>query len=167
MNLKGYYLIAAPTLLEEDFRQAVILVCEHNEEGAFGLVVNDICNYNADEVVTNYQFPEGIKLYFGGPVQHNTLHFLHRIPSLEDCLPVSENIYWSGSFEPLLMSLDLGTVSKHDVRFFLGYAGWSSNQLEEELKEGSWYTLQANEFNFFDAHPSTMWATILKKARSS
>jgi putative transcriptional regulator len=134
---KGRVLVSEPYLPDPNFERTIILLCEHNEDGSFGFVLNKPSMAKISDVLDdlkNFDAP----VFVGGPVQQDTLHYLHQCDDLEDAVQISPGIFWGGNFESLLSKLDTRQVSIHDVKFFLGYSGWSTGQLEEELKADSW-----------------------------
>src|SRR5258708_5439916 len=122
---KGRILVSEPYLPDPNFDRTIVLLCEHNEEGSFGFVLNDIKSYPG-------------KVYVGGPVQQDTLHFIHRYPALEDSVEIAEGIFWGGNFDRLVFHLQTKQIGPEDVKFFVGYSGWSQGQLDEEMEMDSW-----------------------------
>jgi putative transcriptional regulator len=123
----GSLLIAEPFLGDSNFERSVVLVCEHSDEGTFGLVLNQTTNLNLSDVIDDVyaEYP----LFLGGPVQQNTLHYLHRRPDLIDgSIRVGEGLFWSGDFEQVKQAINIGTLPETDIRFFVGYSGyWRAN----------------------------------------
>lgn len=135
---KGKVLLSEPFLLDNYFKRSLVLITEHNENGTIGFVLNKPVDVNINEVVES--FPK-IKadVALGGPVSTNTLHYLH---TLGDIIPnsvkVLGNIYWGGDFEVVERLISSGNIDKGQIRFFLGYSGWSQDQLKDELNENAW-----------------------------
>ena len=160
---KGDLLISEPFLLYSNFERTVILICEHNDEGSFGFVLNKPSLMKFDEVledVDNFSEP----LYVGGPVQQNTLHFIHRAGNLvEGGIEIARDLYWGGNFENLKMLIDTRQIDPVDFKFFLGYSGWESGQLLKELEQNSWIIFpKANSDHVFNEDPEGLWRKILK-----
>ena len=125
---------------DENFERTVILLCEHNDNGSFGLVLNQGMSLTLSDVIDDNYSEQ--PLFTGGPVQQNTLHFLHRLGAeVEQTTEVAEDIYWGGNFEYLKTMLNFQSKPHADVRLFIGYSGWSESQLKEE------YTLCLDENN--------------------
>jgi len=161
---KGDLLISEPFLPDPNFERTVVLLCEHNQEGSFGFVLNKISELKFDEVIEDAEnFNE--KLYVGGPVQQDTLHFIHRTSDLlEGGIDIGNEIIWGGNFEQLLLFINSGQIEKEDFKFFLGYSGWSGGQLEAELKENSWIIYKhATAVQVFDTDPNQLWKEILSE----
>ncbi|MBY0426374.1 MAG: YqgE/AlgH family protein [Cytophagales bacterium] len=160
---KGKILISEPFLPDPNFERTVVLVCDHNEDGTFGLVLNKPSNLKLCDVIEEVVM-ENQQLYLGGPVEQNTLHYIHRLGDLiDDSIPLGNNLYWSGNFEQVKQLINLETIQPEDIRFFIGYSGWSKGQLMEELSANSWFVSDANGNDIFDLEPEQLWRGILKK----
>jgi putative transcriptional regulator len=158
---KGRLLISEPYLPDPNFERTVVLLCEHNEEGSFGFVLNRQSEASVADVVEQLAKVEGFA-FIGGPVQQDTLHFLHRSPAIPDGTEVFENVFWGGDFEKLSFLVDTGQLPADQVRYFLGYSGWSPGQLEEELEANSWIvTDKVDEALIFETAPEDMWKRVL------
>jgi putative transcriptional regulator len=135
---QGSLLISEPFMLDPNFERSVVMLCEHNEEGTLGLILNQRSSLLLSDVledVQNDKFP----LYVGGPVQANALFFLHRAyDKLSSGTQIMEDVYWGGDFDRLLLLIDEHLIEPEDVKFFLGYSGWSPGQLDEEIALNSW-----------------------------
>ncbi len=161
MPEKGRLLISEPYLPDPNFERTIILLCENNDEGSFGFVLNKPSLVKVSEVmeeVKGYDLPALV----GGPVQQDTLHYLHRNPALEDSIEIAPGIYWGGNFENLLLMMDTRQMDHKDIKFFLGYSGWTAGQLEEELEQDSWIVSdKVSEELIFDTPPESMWKKTL------
>lgn len=158
----GNILIATPVLIDPNFKRGVVLLCEHNDEGTLGFILNRKLESNVIDVIPD--FPQ-VKspLYLGGPVQTDTVYFLHNKGNLlEGSIDVGNGIYWGGNFEQLKLSIEANIITENDFRFFIGYAGWSTGQLQEELDEKSW-ALAENKYDYvFASDPASLWSDITK-----
>lgn len=134
----GDLLLAEPFMKDENFKRGVILLCEHNEEGSFGLVLNRKLDFNVTDVLP--EFPvDDIELFYGGPVGQDTMHFVHTCGNMiENAREIQDGIFWSGNFEQITMLLETKVIRPDQIRFFIGYSGWSAGQLEEEMERNSW-----------------------------
>ncbi|MBN1158723.1 MAG: YqgE/AlgH family protein [Bacteroidales bacterium] len=135
---KGRVLISEPFLMDNYFKRSIVLLTEHSEEGTVGFVLNKPVNIRINEVMNDFPDVEAT-VSLGGPVQTNTLHYIH---TMGDIIPSSvkvlNNIFWGGDFEVVKRLLESGNLNASNIRFFLGYSGWQSNQLDDELTENSW-----------------------------
>lgn len=156
-------MISEPYLPDPNFERSVILLCEHNEEGSFGFVLNQKSKLSLAEVIEDAPDAE-LPLFIGGPVQQDTLHFIHRSAKLsEESREIAEGVYWGGDFEQLLFLLDTGQISADEVRIFIGYSGWSPGQLVDELEAKSWIVNKNTRPEFiFDYSYDELWREILK-----
>lgn len=157
---KGRLLISEPFLNDPNFERTVVLLCEHNQDGSFGFVLNKQSIVKMNDVLSDLAVDR--EAFIGGPVQQDTIHYLHRIAQLPEAIPIVDSIYWGGDFESLQSGLDIGTIQETDVRFFLGYSGWGAGQLEEEIKGDSWIVCDyINSELLFDTTPDQMWRQAL------
>ncbi|SFT56549.1 putative transcriptional regulator [Lishizhenia tianjinensis] len=161
---KGKILISEPFLDDDYFGRSVILLCEHNEEGSFGFVLNNFIDLDLRDVAKNFPDIE-TKIGIGGPVETDNIYFIHSRPDLlEDSREVIPNIYIGGSYSKLLHLLDTGELKPNEVRFFLGYSGWSPHQLDQELNEHAWLVTDILAKDIMDIHAGdTLWSKYLKK----
>ena len=159
----GTLLIAEPFLKDPNFMRTVVFLCDHQEEGSFGFVINKTFNHTLDELMNDL---EELKLpgYYGGPVQTDTIHFLHQYPDLiPGSFEVMEGIYWGGDFETAIALIRDGSIDLNKIRFYIGYSGWGNGQLDDELKEKSWLTAQATRKLVFHRKIDEIWRDALKE----
>ncbi|MBZ5858224.1 YqgE/AlgH family protein [Flavihumibacter profundi] len=157
----GVLLIADPFLKDPNFKRTVVFLCEHQDEGSFGFVLNRPYEYTLDQLMAS---AEGmpIPVFYGGPVQMDTVHFLHRYPDLiPGGFEVANGIYWGGDFETAVDLLKKGTIKSTGIRFFIGYSGWSEGQLQDELKEKSWITSKGTSKLIFHENMNAIWKDAL------
>ena len=160
---KGIFLIAAPSLRDPNFRQTVVLLCEHGPEGALGVIVNRPTAMSISEALPQVPIIEGARhvLYAGGPVQTNQVMLLYRGTELpENAHHVFDGVCLGGDIG-LVERILTETASKEAFRAYLGYAGWGPGQLENEMKTGSWITIPADPQAVFEKEPTKVWSDIL------
>ena len=159
----GIILIADPFLKDPNFLRTVIFLCEHKDEGSFGFVLNRKLEYVIGDLITGLDgcdFP----VFYGGPVQQNTIHFLHRCPGLiTGGEKIIDEVYWGGEFEEVVALLQKGKLSQNDIRLFIGYSGWGEGQLQEELNEKTWLTTHSSEQLVFPGDAASIWKNALKQ----
>ena len=160
----GTLLISAPMMQDPNFRRTVVLLCEHQPgEGTFGLTLNRELDVQLGDVlddVVAYDPP----LYLGGPVQRETLHYLHTRPDdIPGGVSLPDDVTWGGNFEVVQQIAKDGYASPDDLRFFLGYAGWGPGQLEAELDEEAWILARSTADLIFEVEPDQLWRTILRR----
>jgi putative transcriptional regulator len=160
---KGRILISEPFLMDNYFKRSIVLITEYSEEGTVGFVLNKPLNMKANEVMTDFPSIDA-SVSIGGPVQTNTLHYVH---TLGDIIPgsvkVLENIYWGGEFKVIKKLLDTGTLNNDNIRFFLGYSGWQSNQLEDELNENAWVVAEIKPEEIMSPMNKLYWNQTLNR----
>lgn len=159
--LNGSLLLDGGDLNGSFFQRTVVLICQHNAEGAFGLVLNRQTEKKIGDVLVA-DLPEQIKeaqLYLGGPVQPNAMSYLHTDNFIPDA-NVLPNLTLGHSLDELL---DLGESYSptQKIKMFAGYAGWSPGQLEEEMKRKSWLVHPASVELVFETDPQKLWQLIV------
>ena len=159
---KGKLLIALPTLLDPNFRQSVVLVCEHGPEGTLGLVINRPTELELGNLLEEYpDFNASGRLFAGGPVGKNTLLILRRGEDAEIGQRILQDVFLGKDLEPLK---DPGALNDHeDFRCYTGYAGWTPEQLNDEIESGAWHILDADSSLIFDADPSVLWQEMIRR----
>ena len=142
--------------------RTVVFICSHEDEGSMGFVINKQIEQTLDELMEGFDgFP--IPVYYGGPVQMDTIHFLHQYPEkIEGGMKVMENVYWGGDFQTLTEMVKNGEVDHHKVRFFIGYSGWGEGQLDQEMQQKSWLTVKATRKLLFHQQPDEIWKESLR-----
>jgi len=157
---KGSLLIANPVLPDPNFSRTVILLCDHDDQGSFGLVINRSTQLKAPDLFLNINILKSYneKIYLGGPVSQSMVFFLCRSPSAAGKLDeVCSGVYLGSNLETLESLYASLENPEQDIRFYLGYSGWSGGQLAEEMEQNSWLVQKANEqFIFLDSE-SLIW----------
>jgi len=160
--LKGQLLLDSGQLQGSFFQRTVVLICEHNAEGAFGLVLNLSSGSKIGEMVVA-DLPEALKeypLYLGGPVQTTALSFLHSDTFLSDA-NVIPNLALGHSLETLTEIAESFSATRK-VRMFAGYSGWGPGQLEGEMARKAWLTHPASLELILETDPATLWQKVLQ-----
>jgi len=157
----GTILVAEPFMLDPNFKRSVVLICEHNDVGTTGFILNKPVDIKIHELVPD--FPESkAAVHIGGPVAVDSLHFLHNVGDLLDnSQEVCPGVYWGGDFEKLKFLMETGVIQDQNIRFFIGYSGWSKGQLIEEMQETSWLTEVMDANYLFRVKPFVLWQTVL------
>jgi putative transcriptional regulator len=158
----GVLLIADPFLKDPNFMRTVVFLCEHQDEGSFGFVLNRSYDYTLDELVNGLD-DLSLPVFYGGPVQMDTIHFLHQYPEkIPGGYEIAEGVYWGGDFDVAIQMIRKGEVNLQRIRFYIGYSGWGTGQLNDELKEKSWLTVKANRKIIFHKETEEIWKESLK-----
>jgi len=160
----GKLLISEPSLRDFYFGRSVVLLVEHNtKEGTIGLILNKPIHLKLNQVVK--EFPDNeFPLFLGGPVHPERLFYVHtlgaKVPGSIEIIP---GLFWGGEIEKIMDLIKLNLVTPEDVRFFIGYAGWESKQLDNEMKEKSWVVTQCSLETVMSRHPEKLWSNMLKE----
>ncbi len=158
----GILLIADPFLKDPNFLRTVVLLCEHQTEGSFGFVLNRPLKSTLDELIPELE-GHPIQVFDGGPVQKDSLHFLHQLP---DEIPGGQEIvpgvFWGGDFDAVITLLQEGRMKPDKIRFFIGYSGWGEGQLNTEMTEKTWLTVAANQKLIFLEKHEEIWKEALR-----
>jgi len=160
---KGLILISEPFLSDTYFKRSVVYLTEHNTEGSVGFVLNKPIDLKVKDVIQDFpEFDAGVSI--GGPVNTNTIHYIHTLgDTVPNSIKVKDNIYWGGDFDSIKNLISLGDIKTGQIRFFLGYSGWSENQLENELKQNAWLVAEIRPELVMRGEKSDFWNQILKK----
>ncbi len=160
----GQLLLSEPFMEDENFRRTVVLVCEHSiANGTIGLMLNKPVNLRLTDVIEDFPSFKG-RVFLGGPVGTDTLQFLHSLGDLIDgSIKLADGLYWGGDFDQVKAMIKNGKITPHDIRFYLGYSGWSAEQLGQELKDNSWIIAQANYKHIFEIPADTLWKDVMKE----
>lgn len=158
----GILLIADPFLKDPNFLRTVVFLCEHKEEGSFGFVLNRPFTNTIDELIPELQ-DHKLPVFYGGPVQQDTIHFLHQCPEdIPGGQEILKGVYWGGDFDKMVELLRSNSLDPARIRFYIGYSGWGSGQLDDELKEKSWLTVKATRKLVFHRNFEEIWKESLK-----
>ncbi|GHN02818.1 UPF0301 protein [Cytophagales bacterium WSM2-2] len=159
----GRLLISEPYLPDPNFERTIILLCEHNDEGTIGFILNRPSHSKLGELISElevFENPVGV----GGPVQQDTLHYIHRCADVEGAIELGNGIYWGGEFEDVIQKMNAQQLDLSDIKFFLGYSGWSYGQLDDELEQNSWIVSgKVTQELIFETSAEQMWKKTLRE----
>ncbi|MDE0960703.1 MAG: YqgE/AlgH family protein [Planctomycetota bacterium] len=167
----GDFLVATPSLRDPHFFRSVILICDHDVGGSFGLMVNRPTEIPIDRVLEDFD-AEGVKercLQFGGPVDQEKIFALCQLGTDDECDPdAAQRKIGAGLFIPddLQETLDKirdGKDALQNYRFFLGYTGWGEGQLQQEISEQSWVISRGSGIRLLETPAEQMWAAALSE----
>lgn len=158
---KGKLLIAEPAILNDDsFNRSIILLTEHTNSNTIGFIINKPLRFTINDLIP--EIDNEFIVYQGGPVEQDNLYFVHSVPDkIPDSIEVSNGVYWGGDFDSLKTLLDQKMIEAHEIRFFLGYSGWSHQQLEEEIETNSWFVTENSYANIFAVETKKAWKNKL------
>jgi putative transcriptional regulator len=160
----GVILLAEPFLQDPHFMRSAILIIRHSESfGTLGFAIHKKLKTPLKEMIIELDEVE-MPVYLGGPMEKDTLHYLHQYPQyFDDAVEICEGVYWGGDFEKMKQLIKEGKVAADKIKFILGYSGWDGGQLEEEQLENSWITTLATKEIIFDTPANEIWSTCLTK----
>jgi len=158
----GILLIADPFLKDPNFLRTVVFLCDHKEEGSFGFVLNRRYQNTIGELIPELEGNQ-LPVYYGGPVQMDTIHFLHQYPTeIPGGMELLKGIYWGGDFDAAVNLLKNEDLDENKIRFYIGYSGWGEGQLDNEMKEKTWLTVKATRKLIFHPDHEEIWKESLK-----
>jgi putative transcriptional regulator len=160
---KGRLLLSEPFMGDYYFGRSVILLAEHNEEGTVGVILNKPAIAGFNEVLKD--FPEfDSPVYIGGPVETNSLFYIHTIgKQIEGSVEINGGLFWGGDIEAIKEMILLKMIKPNDIRFYIGYSGWGEDQLKSELERNSWLVAPTDKDSIFNTDPLAMWNKFIEK----
>jgi putative transcriptional regulator len=163
---KGKILISEPFLPDTFFNRSIVFLTDHTPQGSVGFILNKKIELKMSAAVTGFDgWDDDINM--GGPVAPDTLHYLHKLGNLiPQSVHVSEDIYWGGDIDTIRELIRLGKIRHSQIRFFLGYSGWSEGQLERELKEDSWVIAKVNADIIMNNRGDDTWKRVLRSFKN-
>lgn len=168
VNLTDNFLIAMPALEDPYFAHALVYICEHNENGALGIIVNRPIDMNLAglfdkiDIKLEAESLANLPVYFGGPVQLDRGFVLHRpVGMWQSTLAVNDEVGLTSSRDVLASVGSSGLPT--EILVTLGYAGWDAGQLEDELAKNSWLTVPAKASILFDLPPEERLPAAMQK----
>ncbi len=158
----GRLLISEPFLADPNFKRSVILLTDYGEDGAVGFILNQRSNLLVKDVIPDFEMAD-FPLFVGGPVEVDTIHYIHRCyDRLNSGEEIMDGVYWGGNFETLKVLMNNNSIKADEVKFFLGYSGWSFGQLEEEIKENTWIVSdQYHQDTIFSHNEEALWKEVI------
>ncbi|MFZ1686631.1 MAG: YqgE/AlgH family protein [Flavobacteriales bacterium] len=159
---RGRLLVSGPFLPDPYFRRTVVLLCEHDEEGSFGFVLNRFIDLEIADLVEG--FPRiNTRISIGGPVQSGNLYYLHTLGlRLEGSEEVVAGVFMGGDFEQLRGMLGADPTLARHLRFFIGYSGWGKDQLNGEMEQHAWLVGQGTKQRIMNTKRDDLWAQTLR-----
>lgn len=161
---KGTLLIASPEVESGIFFRAVVLICEHNPNGSFGIIINKNLELELPEEivsVSNLSNPH-IGIRAGGPVQTNQMMLLHTSTAIpQQTMEICKGVYLGGDLQ--FLQEVLTDVNGPEIFLCFGYAGWGAGHLEREFLDGGWFIHPASDRLIFHTTPEKMWSAILRE----
>jgi putative transcriptional regulator len=161
---KGRILLSDPFLGDEYFERSVVYICEHSKDGSFGFVLNNYLELPLQQL--NEKFPSiMVKVSIGGPVEKETLYFMHTLgKSIDDSLLIDNELYMGGDFTQLYDLIDEKLLNDCKIRFFIGYSGWGKNQLQDEINNNAWIVVNVESIDeVMNIQTNDLWKYFMEK----
>lgn len=159
----GRLLISEPFMMDPNFKRSVILMTEYAGLGAMGFVLNHLSEYLLGDLMPDMTYSE-FPVYIGGPVAHDTLHFIHCCPQkIDEGIDIGNGIFWGGDFENVRTQVSNYNLREDEIKFFAGYSGWTPGQLDDEIKEDTW--IVADKFDpavVFTNDEQDLWKEMVR-----
>jgi putative transcriptional regulator len=166
-NYSGKLLIANGAMHDDNFRRTVVLICYHDERGAYGLILNRPTNTSIGEVITEGEsalIELDHTLFFGGPVETQILQIIHTESELiSHTKNVFGSVYLGGEYDEINKLVREDRLNFDRMKFFVGYSGWGANQLESEMKQDAWIVANPKEEFVFNSDHDRLWSIILEE----
>jgi len=164
----GNLLISTPNILSDYyFKRSIVLITEINDREVMGLIINKELDYNLSDIDSSVNAKK-IKVFSGGPVNQDNLFFIHKEPEIiKNSRFCYDNLCFGGDYEKLIEMINNKEFDwKNKVKFFSGYSGWTIEQLNEEIKEGSWIIDTKKNINVFENNVKYLWKNKIKKSNT-
>lgn len=161
---KGTFMIATPDIDTGIFFRGVVLICEHNPNGSFGIVINKTLDMELPEEIINVHnlANANVELRAGGPVQTNQMMLLHTSDDIpQQTLEICPHVYLGGDLQFLQEAI--ANPKGPAIRLCFGYSGWGAGQLEREFLDGGWFLYPASTRHLFEIRPEKLWQTLLRE----
>ena len=159
---KGKILISEPFLPDTFFNRSIVYLTDHTLQGSVGFILNKKLDLKLSSAIAGFDgWDENINM--GGPVAPDTLHYLHSLGEfIPDSILIEDNIWWGGDIDAIRDLISAGKITPSQIRFFLGYSGWSAGQLERELREDSWIIARVKADIVMNNRGDNTWKRVLR-----
>lgn len=163
---KGKILISEPFLPDTFFNRSIVYLTDHTPHGSVGFILNRKLDLKVSSAIEGFEgWNENLNM--GGPVAPDTLHYLHNQGDLvPKSILVEDNIFWGGELDAIRELIKTGIIKQPQIRFFLGYSGWSAGQLERELKENSWVIAKVKPDIIMNNRGDDTWKRVLRSFKN-
>ncbi len=163
---KGKILVSEPFLPDTFFNRSIVYLTDHSTQGSVGFILNKRLDLNISTAVAGFEnWNENINM--GGPVAPDTLHYLHNQGELiPNSIAIADNVFWGGDIDTIRELILTGKIDHSQIRFFLGYSGWSAGQLERELKEDSWIIARVKSDIIMNNRGDDTWKRVLRSFKN-
>ncbi len=159
---KGNAIVATPSIIGDlYFHRSVILMVDYTKNNSMGFIINKKLEISLNKV--NNQIKRPFPLYYGGPVETDNLFFIYKSKiNISRSLSISESLSWGGNFDEIIKLINDNEMSENNIKFFLGYSGWSNNQLNKEMNNKNWEVIKNIDHRLiFSNDTENIWKTNL------
>lgn len=160
-SYKGKILISTPDASDDIFSRSVILIIDHSEEGSFGLILNKKIHHpnNLDHKISGIP----IELYEGGPVETDKLFFIIKgAPVSNFVLPITDQFHFTEDIAAFITAVQKNELDPMNVKAFLGYSGWQTGQLEQEIAMNSWTVVDIYNLDYTQPNDESLWKKVMQ-----
>ena len=160
-SYKGKILISTPDVSGDIFSRSVVLIVDHNDEGAFGLILNKKNRKMSARLLTIFGF--AVDVYEGGPVENDKIFFIGKGKNVtENYSEISDGFYLTEDIERVVTGIVEQQISVDDIKVFSGYSGWASQQLESEIRRKMWTVVEVYNLDYTLPNDESLWKSIMQ-----
>lgn len=153
----GRLLLSEPFLHDPHFNRSVVLISDHRVGGTVGFILNKPTEIQTEDVLP-VRLPLNFTCFYGGPVENDTLHFVHCSPiAISGSIPIVPGLFRGGNLEQVQSLFQKGLLKTEWFRFFIGYSGWEEGQLQEEVDEGAWLFSDMADTHILEEKTDQFW----------
>lgn len=160
-SYKGKILISTPDISGDIFSRSVVLIVDHNEEGAFGLILNKKNTNMSARLLTIFGFP--VDVYEGGPVENDKIFFINKGKKItENFSEINDEYYLTEDIESVVTGIISEQISVEEIKVFSGYSGWAAQQLESEIRKKIWTVVDVYNLDYTLPNDHHLWKNIMQ-----
>ena len=160
-SYKGKILISTPDISGDIFSRSVVLIIDHNENGAFGLILNKKNRNMSSKLLNILGFP--VELYEGGPVENDKIYFILKGPKItNEYIEITNEFYLTEDIDSVVSGMVNQEISTSEIKVFSGYSGWSAMQLEGELQRKMWTIVDVYNLDYTLPNDQNLWKNIMQ-----
>jgi putative transcriptional regulator len=155
---QGQILISDPFMQDDYFKRTVVALCDYSKnDGAVGFILNKPTHLSMQDVLFDFPEFEGL-IYYGGPVSNETIYYLHcKGEIIDNSREIAKGLYWGGDFSTIKFLIKTEVITPKDIKFYIGYSGWSPGQIEDEIETNSWIVDELSANHVFSKYPTELW----------
>ena len=160
-SYNGKILISTPDISGDLFSRSVVLMIDHNEEGAFGLILNKKNTKMSDRLLRIFGF--NVDVYEGGPVENDKIFFINKgVKVTEQFSEINTEFYLTEDIENVVTGLIEEQITVEEIKVFSGYSGWGKLQLEDEVKRKMWTVVDVYNLDYTSPNDENLWKNIMQ-----